>query len=118
MYLGVTSMRGDPKVSTAEADEDALGVADAIAMDRGSRVAVRGFVFIDANVGELLCSARRNDDPPTCDGVALTLINLDTNRLDLDVPDDTEGSYDAWSRDIVTLIGRADRTTFVVDDIL
>lgn len=117
-YLILTSVRPEAKTSVAKGDRDAVSVDDAIATARGKKIAVRGFVFIDENVGELLCSERTREDPPACAGSALTLVNLDPNRLELVLAADTDGSYDAWSRDAVTLLGRVDRTTFTVEDIL
>lgn len=118
VYLFLTSIRPEAPTSVATGDAEAVSVDDAISSDRGERVAVRGFVFIDANVGELLCSARTNDDPPACAGAALTLTNLDPSRLELVFPERASGNYDAWSRDTVVLLGRVDRTAFTVDDVL
>lgn len=117
-YLILTSVRPESKTSVAKGDRQAISVVDALAADRGGKVAVRGFVFIDENVGELLCSERTKDDPPACAGVALTLVNLDPNRLELVLADETKGNYDAWSRDTVTFLGRVDRSTFTVEEIL
>lgn len=92
------SGRGD---ETAEVGDGAISVEDVVGIrDLDERVAVTGFVF----VGErrtILCSARNDDDPPYCEGVAIDLRNLDPNRLDLGIPDDAP----AYSRDEVTLLG-------------
>lgn len=118
VYLIVSSVRPEAKTSVAKGGGGAIAVDDAIAVDRGERVAVRGFVFIDANVGELLCAERTRASPPACAGSALALRNLDANRLDLMFAQVPDGSYDAWSRDQVTLFGIANRTTFTVEDVL
>ena len=88
------------RAETAEIGDGAISVEDVIAIAEPERVVVTGFVF----VGErrtILCSARNDDDPPYCEGVAIDLRNLDPNRLDLAIPDDAP----AYSREEVTLLG-------------
>lgn len=119
IYVAVRTLRPEPATSVVKADATAVVVDDVIAMDRGERVAVRGYVFLDADAGSLLCAARTKESGRyACAGSTLQLVGLDTSRLDLVVADEPDGGYDAWSRSTVALLGRADRLTFAVEDIL
>ncbi len=93
---------GDTRV--ARGNERALSVVDAQALAEGETSAVRGFVFYDPQTGALFCSARSSvEGRPACDGTALVLEHLDTNRLDLVTAEEEDGGYDWWSRDAVVL---------------
>ena len=99
---------------TADIADGAISVEDAITLPEPEEgVAVTGFVF----VGErrtVLCSARNDDDPPYCEGVAIDLANLDPNRLDLAIPEDAP----AYSRDEVTVLGEYRPGVLTVREVL
>jgi len=119
VYAAVRTLRPDPATSVAEADATAVVVDDVITMERGQRVAVRGYVFLDEDAGSLLCAARTKEKERfACAGSTLRLVGLDTSRLDLVLADEPGGGYDAWSRSTTVLLGRTSRLTLTVEDIL
>lgn len=85
-----------------------------------TEVEVRGFVFIDANAGSLLCSASKVvNGRPACDGDVVNLENLDTNRLPLVHAKVDEGGFDAWTEDEVVLLATSQGSGFIaVKDVL
>jgi hypothetical protein len=109
-------MSGGDGADVASSDERALSVLDAAQeTPDGERVAVRGFVFVDAEAGEVLCATRQGD-PLACGGPALRLDHLDVGRLDR--VEATEPGWDAWSDDDVVLVGRLAAGTLDVEDVL
>jgi hypothetical protein len=111
----VLAVRGDD-VDRAKGDDRVLSVNELLRRPSHTRTAVRGFVFIDARTGTLLCSARRGS-PPVCDGKVVRLDGLDHTRLDLD-RSNAPHTYDAWTADAVDLLGEWVGGLFLVDDIL
>ena len=111
----VLALRGDD-VDRAKGDEEVLSVNELLGRPSRTRAAVRGFVFIDARTGTLLCSARRGS-PPACDGKVVRLNGLDYTRLDLG-RSTAARAYDAWTRDAVDLVGEWAGGVFTVEDIL
>ncbi len=117
-YFVITALRPDADLEVASANGDAISVEGAFGTERGVQVVVRGFVFVDDQVGALLCSARTTGNRPACDGTSLVLHGLDTSRIDLVLAAVPAGGYDAWSRSTVTLLGRTDRASLIVEDVL
>lgn len=99
-------------------ETDAFVIADALAAETGETIPVRGFLFFDEATGPLLCSARTADDPPACDGSVMRLENVDPNRFDLARPENTDGAFDAYSRDEVVLLGTKFGAVLEVQDVL
>jgi hypothetical protein len=98
---------------------DEVSVDAAAHADPDVDVAVRGYLFIDAKAGTLLCSERTTGKRPACAGLTLTLFDLDTSRIDLERADEPRGGYDAWSDGQVVLLGSsAGGGAFVVKDVL
>ena len=104
----------DPGPERAQVADGAISVNDATLL--GSRVedvAVTGFVFVGKE-RVILCAGRDREDPPYCTEPAIDLLDLDTSRLDLVVPDGAP----AYSRDEVTVLGRYRFLTLQVDEIV
>lgn len=114
----ILALRPERSTETAKATGSAVTVETAASAGRGKAVAVRGFVFLDEQAGALLCSQRTTARRPACTGSALVLEGLDTSRLDLARAAQTKGGYDAWTRTAVTLLGRVDRATLTVEEIV
>jgi hypothetical protein len=96
-----------------------VAVLTAANAPRGTKLKVRGYVFLDSHVGTLLCSKRRTSGGrPACDGDVLTLEDLDTSRLALHHAKVTAGGYDAWSDGPVVVLGTAQGPLFLVEDVL
>ena len=107
----------DSDVARPKPHEVAIGVAARMAPEQ--RVAVRGYVFLDAHVEPLLCSQRRGSSRLACAGDVLQLEDLDTSRLALERAKITAGGYDAWSTGEVVLLGTTDGGgTLRVQDVL
>jgi hypothetical protein len=99
-----TVVRDDgPEAADPRGAELSVGEARRAGLDQ--TVTVRGFVFIDSTAGELLCSQTTGGDRPACDGDVMRLEGLDPSRLALEVADEPEGGYDAWSDGEVVLLG-------------
>ena len=87
--------------------DDALAVADAIAVGGSGIVAVQGFIIQDAS-GIRLCEALAESMPPQCGGASVGVANLDT--VD---PDDLATSQGvSWTDLPVVIIGE------IVDGVL
>lgn len=114
----ILALRPERTTETAKATGSAVTVETAASAGQGKVVAVRGFVFLDEQVGALLCSQRTTARRPACAGSSLVLDGIDTSRLDLVRAEQTTGGYDAWARTAVTLLGRVDRATLTVQDII
>lgn len=118
VYVVGTSLRGTSSVKVADSTEDALSVEDALDHPSGDRVAVRGFVFLDVDAGQLLCSRRTTEEPISCTGQSMQLVNLDSTRLDLDVAPTGADGYDAWTKDPVTFVGTVASGSLTIQDLV
>ena len=106
-----------PEASSPEGAE--LSVADAARTPVEQTITVRGYVFVDETAGTLLCSQTTGGSRPACEGDVLRLESLDTSRLALEVAEETEGGYDAWSDGEVVLLGTTlGGARLVVKDVL
>jgi hypothetical protein len=106
VYRGAT--RDGADAAEPRGDELSVGEARHAALDQ--TVTVRGFVFIDATAGDLLCSQTTGGGRPACEGDVLRLDGLDASRLALEV---------AWSDGDVVLLGTtAGGARLVVKDVL
>jgi hypothetical protein len=110
-------LRSDADVAKPKDNEVSIVVAAHAVPE--TELIVRGYVFIDARAGMLLCSARQGANRPACAGDVLQLEDLDTSRLALERAEDEKGGYDAWSTGEVVLLGTADGGAFLrVKDVL
>jgi hypothetical protein len=106
-----------PEASSPEGDE--LSVAEAARTPVEQTITVRGFVFVDETAGTLLCSQTTGGDRPACEGDVLRLESLDTSRLALEVAEEADGGFDAWSDGEVVLLGTTlGGARLVVKDVL
>lgn len=110
--------RDDTKQSRPREHE--VSVYEAAHSQPETELEVRGFVFIDAHAGALLCSASKVvHGRPTCDGDVVNLENLDTNRLPLEHATVEEGGFDAWTDSEVVLLATSQGSGYIaVKDVL
>lgn len=112
--LVIVFLQPDDPQDRADVADGAISVDEVVALgSRREQVVVTGFVFI-GDERAVLCTARDDGDPPFCAGNAITLENLDPNRLDLVVPDDAP----AYSRREVTVAGTYSLATLSVREIV
>jgi hypothetical protein len=118
VWLYRTIVRDEgPEAASPEAEE--LSVAEAARTPVEQTITVRGFVFLDEEAGALLCSQTTGGERPACEGDVVRLESLDTSRLALEVADEAEGGYDAWSDGEVVLLGTTlGGARLVVKDVL
>lgn len=118
IYGVASSLRSTPSAKVAEGTEEFLSVDEALDHLSGTRIAVRGYVFLDEEAGELLCSRRTTDEPIACAGQSLRLVNLDTSRLDLVIAPPGAKGYDAWTKEPVSFVGIISAGSFAVEDLV
>lgn len=99
---------------------DELPVFNALALETGDPVVIRGFVFEGPGARELrLCNARTRDDPPGCLGPFLSLEGVDRGSFAMEEGRTDEGGV-LYSPDSValrgTLIGSLMKVELVLGD--